>query len=133
LSAPPFERKASTTRSSCSSGCATVIRASAQPATQPAVSAVTAAPTSSGGRSGRVQRRASETVTWPWWETVSPAHSSRMMSAHSRSRSFRWCFAGQPWPVMCSFISSPDPIASQKRPGYITSRVAAAWAMIAGW
>ena len=34
---------------------------------------------------------------------------------------------------MCSFMFSPAPGATQKRPGNISASVAEAWAMTAGW
>jgi hypothetical protein len=40
---------------------------------------------------------------------------------------------GQTCPVTCSFIASPEPRATQKRPGNIAPRVAIAWATITGW
>ena len=56
-----------------------------------------------------------------------------MMSTHSRSRSVRSAFGGQPSPVMCSLDASPVPSAIHSRSGNISHSVAAAWAMIAGW
>src|SRR4029453_16317355 len=44
----------------------------------------------------------------------------------------RSALGGQRSPVMCSLEASPLPRASQKRPGNISLRVAAAWATIAG-
>jgi hypothetical protein len=56
-----------------------------------------------------------------------------MMSTHSRRRALRTGFGGQRSPVMCSFDASPEPRQTQRRPGYISTSVAIAWAMIAGW
>ncbi len=41
--------------------------------------------------------------------------------------------SGQGPPTMCSLSASPAPRPSQNRPGYMAPRVAAAWAMTAGW
>ena len=41
--------------------------------------------------------------------------------------------AGQPLPVTCSFSRSPAPAPRVNRPSARMARVAAAWAMIAGW
>jgi hypothetical protein len=92
-----------------------------------------AAPISFGGRSGRVQSRARSTLTSPSWLTVSPASSARMTATASPSRALRSSLAGQRSPVMCSLEASPLPRASQNRSGNSSLRVAAAWAMIAGW
>jgi site-specific DNA recombinase len=86
-----------------------------------------------GGASGRVYSVASLTRMRPSWLTVSPAHRARMTSTASLSRAWRSGFGGQGSPVMCSLRFCPVPSATQKRPGNIAARVAAAWAMIAGW
>ncbi len=56
-----------------------------------------------------------------------------MMSTHSPRRALRTDFTGQSSPVICSFIASPLPSATQNRSGNIWASVAAACAMIAGW
>jgi hypothetical protein len=56
-----------------------------------------------------------------------------MTATHSSSRRSRAALSGQGSPVTCSFSASPDPSAAQKRPGYISASVAAAWAVMAGW
>jgi hypothetical protein len=53
--------------------------------------------------------------------------------AQGVSRASRSSLRGQGSPVTCSFIASPLPSATQKRPGNIAPRVAIAWATIAGW
>ena len=77
--------------------------------------------------------RARSTCTRPWWVTSSPACSARMTSTHSKRRAWRSGLGGQRSPVMCSLTASPEPRASQNRPGNIAAKVAEAWAMIAGW
>jgi hypothetical protein len=77
--------------------------------------------------------RARSTVTSPSWVTSSPASNARITSTHSRSRASRTSLSGQESPVMCSFIASPLPSATQNRPGNIAPSVAAACATIAGW
>ena len=121
------------TRSSCSRGWLIVTSPSAHSPAQPAVAALTAAPISFGGCAGSVHSRARSTVTSPSWSTTSPANSARMTSTHSRRRALRVALSGHGSPVMCSLDASPVPSATQKRPGYISASVAAAWAMIAGW
>jgi hypothetical protein len=64
--------------------------------------------------------------------TVSPAHRARITSTDSLSRAFRSGLGGHAAPVTCSFRASPLPAASQNRPGYMSARVAAAWATTAG-
>ena len=56
-----------------------------------------------------------------------------MISTHSRRRSVRSAFGGQPSPVMCSLEASPVPRAIHSRSGNISHSVAAACATIAGW
>jgi hypothetical protein len=48
-------------------------------------------------------------------------------------RALRSAFSGQASPVMSSLRRCPLPRVSQSRPGYISHKVAAAWARIAGW
>ena len=133
MPSPPPSRKAASTRSSVSRGWLIVTSPSAHSAAQPAVSALTAAAISFGGSAGSVHSRARSTVTSPSWSTTSPANSARMTSTHSRRRALRVALSGHGAPVMCSLEASPLPSATQKRPGYISASVAAAWAMIAGW
>ena len=56
-----------------------------------------------------------------------------MISTHSSSRASRVALSGHRSPVTCSLAASPDPSAAQNRPGYISARVAIAWAATAGW
>jgi len=116
-----------------SCGWLIVTRPSAQSAAARAVGTVTAGAISAGGWSDRVQILARSTVTRPWWVTSSPASSARMIATHSRRRASRTSLRGHPWPVMCSFTASPEPSATQKRPGNMAPSVAAACATMAGW
>ena len=56
-----------------------------------------------------------------------------MTSMASNIIAERMPISGHSPPMTCSFSASPAPRPSQKRPGYIAPRVAAAWAMTAGW
>ncbi len=65
--------------------------------------------------------------------TTSPENSFEMTSMASNSMLLRTPISGHSPPITCSFSASPAPSPSQKRPGYMAPRVAAAWAMTAGW
>ena len=130
---PPPSRNASSKVRRWSRGALTVARPSAHEPAQRAVSTDTAAPMRGGGSDGRVHSRARSTTTRPRWLTSSPSKSARMTSTHSRSRALRSGLGGHGPPVMCSLEFSPVPRATQSRPGNISLKEAAAWAMIAGW
>ena len=92
------------------------------------------APTSSGGSSGRSQSRARSTRD----QAVVGDLLTRQQAAHDLDALHAAAGCGPPCsatarPVTCSFSASPLPSATQKRPGYISARVAMAWAMTAGW
>ncbi len=56
-----------------------------------------------------------------------------MISIDSNIIALRTPISGHGPPRTCSLSASPAPRPSQKRPGYIAPRVAAAWATTAGW
>ena len=92
---------------------------------------LTAAPIKGGGVSAEF-KAAPDDLHEPAVAYRLAGERARMTSTHSRRRALRTDFTGQRSPVMCSFIASPLPSASQNRPGNIWASVAAACAMIAG-
>ena len=87
-----------------------------------------------GGASGMVNSCAlSSVMCSPANFTFLPEKSFFMTSIDSMRMRRRVGASGQYFPTTCSFRASPAPRPSQKRPGYMASRVAAACAMIAGW
>ena len=56
-----------------------------------------------------------------------------MTSIASNIMALRIPTSGHSPPMTCSLSASPAPRPSQKRPGYMAPRVAAAWAITAGW
>ncbi len=56
-----------------------------------------------------------------------------MTSIASNNIAERVPISGHSPPRMCSLSASPAPSPSQKRPGNMAPRVAAAWAITAGW